>query len=276
MDGEFERTGSEGEETNNLIPEPTDNIEAEFSGPVTGVAEDNAALLYGIAGENNGIIAEASEENGAGLSAIPEGNEADGITAAEAASSETADKKPGKEREKKGTVASLLEWVELFAVSVAVVMTILVCIGRHSPVIGSSMNDTLRENDLLIISDLFYTPKQGDIVVFESKKTTYEKPYVKRIIATAGQTVDYNKSTGEVKVDGKLMYEDYALYKGIERTSYNADIIYPYTVPEGCVFVMGDNRWNSTDSRDIGPVDQRCIIGRVICRLFPINDFKSF
>ena len=180
------------------------------------------------------------------------------------------------EKERKGFIASVLEWVELFAVSVAIVMTLLVCVGRHSPVIGSSMNETLRENDLLIISDLFYTPKQGDIIVFESVRTTYERPYVKRIIATAGQVVDYNQSTGEVSVDGKLLYEDYTTYKGVERSSYYADVEYPYTVPEGHIFVMGDNRWNSTDSRDIGPVDQRCIIGHVIFRLFPFDSFKVF
>ncbi|MBQ7160356.1 MAG: signal peptidase I [Clostridia bacterium] len=198
------------------------------------------------------------------------------VTPAADAAEQSKQDRSKKEKEKKGFIANLLEWVELFAVSVAIVMTVLVCIGRHSPVIGSSMNETLQQDDLLIISDLFYTPKQGDIIVFESQKTTYEKPYVKRIIATSGQTVDYDRSTGEVTVDGKLLYEDYAVYKGIERTYYNAGIEYPYTVPEGHVFVMGDNRWNSTDSRDIGPVDQRCIIGHVIFRLFPFKNFRTF
>ena len=144
------------------------------------------------------------------------------------------------------------------------------------------MNETLQENDLLIISDLFYTPKQGDIIVFESTATTYEKPYVKRVIATGGQTVDINyvdtdgDVTMKVTVDGKVLDEPYVAYKFTPRLSYGADIEYPYTVPEGQVFVMGDNRWNSSDSRDIGTVDVRCIIGRVIFRLFPFDQFKFF
>lgn len=176
---------------------------------------------------------------------------------------------------KKDLLKNIFEWVELFAVSVAVVMVVLVCLGRHSPVIGQSMNETLQENDLLIISDLFYEPKQGDIVVFESKVTTYEKPYVKRIIATEGQTIDYDPSTGAVTVDGKLLIEDYVTYKGVERTYYGDTVKYPFVVPEGHVFVMGDNRWNSSDSRTIGAVDERCIIGRVVCRLFPFDQIGT-
>ncbi|MBQ4054951.1 MAG: signal peptidase I [Clostridia bacterium] len=168
-------------------------------------------------------------------------------------------------------VKNIFEWIELFAVSVAVVMIVLVCFGRHSPVIGASMNETLQEDDLLIISDLFYKPAQGDIIVFASKETTYEKPYVKRIIATEGQTVDYNPSTNEVYVDGKLLNETYATYKGTQRSFYSNTITYPYVVPEGHVFVMGDNRWNSNDSRSIGAVDERTIIGRVVLRLFPFD-----
>lgn len=168
-------------------------------------------------------------------------------------------------------VKNIFEWIELFAISVAVVMIVLVCFGRHSPVIGASMNETLQEDDLLIVSDLFYEPKQGDIIVFASKETTYEKPYVKRIIATGGQTVDYNPSTGAVTVDGKLLNEPYATYKGAQRLFYSNTITYPYVVPDGHVFVMGDNRWNSNDSRSIGSVDERTIIGRVIYRVFPFD-----
>jgi len=176
-------------------------------------------------------------------------------------------------QEKKNPMKSVVEWVEIFAISVAAVMLILVLVGRHSPVNGSSMNETLQENDLLIISNLFYTPEQGDIVVFESTATTYERPYVKRIIAVGGQTVDYDPVSGTVTVDGKAIEEDYATYKGTMRSegSYSAGITYPYKVPSGFVFVMGDNRWNSKDSRDIGPVDQRCIIGHVVFRLFPFE-----
>lgn len=172
-------------------------------------------------------------------------------------------------------VKNIFEWIELFAVSVAVVMIVLVCFGRHSPVIGASMNETLQEDDLLIISDLFYEPKQGDVIVFASKETTYEKPYVKRIIATENQIIDYDPSTGAVTVDGKLLNEPYATYKGAQRMFYSNTITYPYVVPEGHVFVMGDNRWNSNDSRSIGAVDERTIIGRVVSRVFPFDKFGA-
>lgn len=179
-------------------------------------------------------------------------------------------------QEKKNPLKSVVEWVEIFAVSVAAVMFILVCLGRHSPVNGSSMNDTLQQDDLLIISNLFYEPKQGDIVVFESTATTYERPYVKRVIAVGGQTIDYDPASGRVTVDGEVLDEEYAVYKGDPRIISGADITYPYEVPDGYVFVMGDNRWNSTDSRVIGAVDSRCIIGHVIFRLFPLGSAGAF
>ena len=183
------------------------------------------------------------------------------------------DKKAEIQKKSDG-LKSAFEWVELFAVSIAFVMIILTCIARYSPVNGASMNETLQNGDMLILSNLFYTPKNGDIVVFESEVTGYDEPYVKRVIATEGQTVDIDFDTWTVTVDGKVPeWEQYATYKGIERVFYTADITYPYTVPEGCVFVMGDNRWNSRDSRDIGPVDTRTIIGHVIFRLFPFETF---
>lgn len=165
---------------------------------------------------------------------------------------------------------SVFEWVELVAISITVVMVILNCFARYSPVNGASMNETLQHEDVLILSDLFYTPKNGDIVVFESQQTGYDEPYVKRVIATEGQVVDYDPITNKVTVDGEVPeWEQYATHKGNQRSTYYAEISYPYTVPEGHIFVMGDNRWNSRDSRDIGPVDARTVLGRVVFRLFP-------
>lgn len=191
-------------------------------------------------------------------------------------------------------VRTVFEWVELVAISITVVMIILNCFARYSPVDGDSMNETLHDKDILILSDLFYTPKNGDIVVFASKKesaedytiedfadmigtdgvkktgTGYDVPYVKRVIATAGQVVDYDPVTNEVTVDGEVPeWEQYATYKGSQRSVYASGITYPYTVPEGHIFVMGDNRWNSRDSRDIGPVDVRTVLGRVVFRIYP-------
>ncbi|MBQ4602836.1 MAG: signal peptidase I [Clostridia bacterium] len=175
-----------------------------------------------------------------------------------------------KEKPKFDLSRSIFEWVELVAISITVVMVILNCFARYSPVNGASMNETLQHEDVLILSDLFYTPKNGDIVVFESQQTGYDEPYVKRVIATEGQVVDYDPITNKVTVDGvEPEWEQYATYKNQQRTAYYAEISYPYTVPKGHIFVMGDNRWNSRDSRDIGPVDVRTVLGRVVFRLFP-------
>ena len=175
-----------------------------------------------------------------------------------------------KKKQKVGLTRSVFEWVELVAVSITIVMVILNCFARYSPVNGASMNETLQHEDILILSDLFYTPDNGDIIVFESQQTGYDEPYVKRVIATEGQVVDYDPDTGRVTVDGaEPEWEQYATHKGTKRSFYMAEIAYPYTVPEGHVFVMGDNRWNSKDSRDIGPVDVRTILGRVVFRLYP-------
>ncbi len=171
---------------------------------------------------------------------------------------------------KNNLARSVFEWVELVAVSITIVMVILNCFARYSPVNGASMNETLQHEDILILSDLFYTPDNGDIIVFESQQTGYDEPYVKRVIATEGQVVDYDPMTNKVTVDGEVpRWEQYAAYKGAQRAFYMADITYPYTVPEGHIFVMGDNRWNSKDSRDIGPVDVRTVLGRVVFRIFP-------
>ncbi len=178
--------------------------------------------------------------------------------------------KTKKPKEKTDLCRSVFEWVELVAISITVVMVILNCFARYSPVDGVSMNETLQHEDVLILSDLFYTPKNGDIVVFESQQTGYDEPYVKRVIATEGQVIDYDPDSGKVTVDGvEPHWEQYATHKGNKRNVYMAEITYPYTVPEGHIFVMGDNRWNSRDSRDIGPVDTRTVLGRVVFRLFP-------
>lgn len=174
-----------------------------------------------------------------------------------------------------GSARAIYEWVELFALSICFVLLVLILLGRHSPVDGTSMINTLQDKDLLIISDLFYTPKQGDIIVFENKQTGYDRPYVKRIVATEGQTVSIDEANNKVLVDGEPLDEPYAYYSddyGLLKGMFFSDKD-SYTLKEGEVFALGDNRCNSRDSRTIGPVDVRSIVGRVIIRAFP---FKSF
>lgn len=134
---------------------------------------------------------------------------------------------------------------------------------------GNSMQPTLQDNDKLFVLTFRYEPQQGDIVVLQNNTET-EGLLVKRVIATEGQVVDIDYDTGRVTVDGEILDETYAT-----ETTQKAlnEIAYPYTVPEDCVFVMGDNRAESIDSRNcgIGGIDERRIVGKVIFRLFPFS-----
>lgn len=165
----------------------------------------------------------------------------------------------------------IFEWVEALIFAVFTVVFVFIFIARPVGVDGESMLPTLNHGDNLIISNLFYTPDIGDIIVLT--QDTYEdgnKALVKRIIATEGQEVDIDFSLGEVYVDGILLDESYIneptyLYEGVD---------FPQVVPNDCVFVLGDNRNHSTDSRsqDIGMVHIDSILGRVIFRVLPFND----
>ena len=114
--------------------------------------------------------------------------------------------------------------------------------------------------------------KNGDIVIVNNDNPALEKVIVKRVIATEGQTVDIDFDSGEVKVDGKVLQEDYINNLTLlDEGGHN----YPVTVPENCVFVMGDNRMNSTDSRSplVGFVPEDEILGKVSLRIFPFSRF---
>lgn len=134
---------------------------------------------------------------------------------------------------------------------------------------GSSMKPTLQNNDKVIVSTVGYKAQRGDIVVISSTEGLKE-PIVKRIVAIGGDTVDINFTTGVVTVNGTE--EDYT----DELTSQQFDIAFPITVPEGTVFVLGDNRGISLDSRStrVGCVDERLIVGKVLFRFFPLGDWK--
>jgi signal peptidase I len=141
---------------------------------------------------------------------------------------------------------------------------------RYVSVEGESMLDTLNDSDKLIISNLAYTPQTGDIVVV--KHDSRIKPLIKRIIATEGQTVEIDYINWSIYVDGVLLDEDYVKREdGPMR--FGDKYPEPFTVGEGMVFVMGDNRNNSQDSRYFGEFPKKSILGRVIYRVFPIKDF---
>jgi signal peptidase I len=152
---------------------------------------------------------------------------------------------------------------------------------RLCRVSGDSMLPTLKNQQLLLVSDMFYEPEGGDIIVFHQTShddPRFNEPIVKRVIATEGQHVVIDFKNKQVSVDGTPLHEDYIqlIYDGNYRiyAEYNmTGGIFEATVPENCVFVMGDNRNNSTDSRAsvIGFVDCRRILGKVILRLTPLE-----
>ncbi len=183
------------------------------------------------------------------------------------------------EPEHTDTFSKFFEWVEMFAVYFAIGLFIILMFFRHSPVVGTSMVPTLNNNDLLIVSQFMYTPKAGDIVVCQSETYGLETPLVKRVIATGGQNVRIDYENWTVTVDGVTLDEDY-INRPTNGASMRASDWLPneFTVPNGYLFVMGDNRNGSTDSRSsrVGFIDERCVMGKVAVKIFPFKDFKIY
>ena len=176
------------------------------------------------------------------------------------------------EQEKSSISKSILGYVkDLVYLLAAILVLFLICF-RVVVVSGPSMQNTLIDGDyLLLIGKPFYTqPAQGDIIVAAKDSYGNGTPIVKRIIATEGQVVDIDFETGVVTVDGVTLDEPYI--KNL--TKLSEGMVFPLKVDEGCVFVMGDNRMNSKDSRDpvIGLIDKREILGKAIVLFLPGTD----
>ena len=175
----------------------------------------------------------------------------------------------GDNGDKDNSKMDVYDWMQSFVSAILLGIFIFVFVGRTIGVEGNSMQSTLQWNDRVIMSGLFYTPKNGDIIIFRPPTDAFgNSPLVKRVIATEGQTIDINFDTGEVFVDGVVIDES-AYINEVTRNRIN--FTGKVTVPEGHVFVMGDNRNHSSDSRDsrIGMVDTRYILGKVLLLLVP-------
>lgn len=169
----------------------------------------------------------------------------------------------------------LYEWVQSLVGSVLVVVAIFTFVIRMMGVDGHSMLNTLQHGDRLLVvnSMLYHDYKYGDIVILRKNGVFDDDPIVKRVIAVEGQTVDIDFAEGIVYVDGEALEEDY-----IREPTYTAEgTEFPLTVPEGSIFVMGDNRNGSSDSRDyrLGTVDTRYVIGKAAFLIFPGPDYET-
>ena len=181
---------------------------------------------------------------------------------------------------KKSRVSNIFEWLDVVVASVVVVVIIFTFVFRMVAIDGDSMNNTLINGERVIITNMFYEPKRGDIVVI-SRNTenssvvgTYKQPIIKRVIAVEGDIVDIDFELGHVYVNNQLLEEKYIK----EPTYRKGDVKFPLVVKENCVFVLGDNRNNSADSRssemgDNGQIDVKYILGHAVLRIFPLNKF---
>ncbi len=160
------------------------------------------------------------------------------------------------------------EILESVSLAIVVITIVTLFMGRFIVVDGNSMNNTLYHGERLIITNFLYTPEKGDIVVTDTKNH-FGQPLIKRIIATEGDTVAIDYNTGDVYVNGQILQEDYIK----EKIMATGGGVYQITLTEGQLFLMGDNRNASSDSRvrEIGPVSEQNILGKTILRVAPLS-----
>ena len=165
-----------------------------------------------------------------------------------------------------------LDWVVSIAVAIVIALVIKTYVFTLVRVDGPSMNPTLTNGDVLYANRFMYKPAVGDIIIFRPPNSP-KTPYIKRVIAVGGQTVEVNGENHTVTVDGVVLDEKYIA----EPLESSGTMEYPCTVPEGYILVMGDNRNNSRDSRDatVGLIPLGNVIGKAEFRLLPFSDFGS-
>ena len=168
----------------------------------------------------------------------------------------------------------ILEWVISISLAFAIAFLLRSYAFTLVEVRGASMENTLGDKDRLFVNRLMYHPKNGDIVVL--KPPHGAELYIKRVIAIGGQKIDIDYDKNQVYIDGALLEEPYLKEKNLVKDP-RYDIPIPTTIPEGSVFVMGDNRNNSRDSRysDVGIIENGKILGKAVLRVWPFGKFGN-
>ncbi len=293
---------TEAKESEDGSPAPTDENTAEVT--EEAVTEDEAAIEVkdtdeAVVDTDEAVVDtdEAVEVADEEAEAATEETEAEAIPEKGVAEEKAAPvhhavsiphekKKKAKKENGARRVDALFDFIELFVFTLAAVLFITSFFVRHSVVDGDSMLGTLHDGENLLISDLFYTPERGDVIVVDDHSTLLKKPIIKRVIAVGGDVVRITRHG--VFVNGEPLVEDYVFTDEADYTYevypsaalmendtlvVEAGEYYELTVPEGELFVMGDHRNKSTDSREIGTVDEDAVLGRVILRFYPFDKF---
>ena len=218
-----------------------------------------------------------------------ENSEAEDTAGEQTEKTDISEDSSSNSEEKPRRINSIFDFVELFVFTLAAVFIITSFFFKYSSVIGDSMQDTLQSGDKLLLSTLFYDPKPGDIVVIDDR--SLKDPIVKRVIAVGGQTVKVTSNA--IYVDGEKLSEDYVLIDNCRTaagktyqystepcdelmehvTGYQHGEYYEIRVPENEVFVLGDHRDNSNDSRTLGTFHEDAVLGKAILRFFPFDNF---
>lgn len=176
-----------------------------------------------------------------------------------------------EEKIKKGPWSKVYEWIDSPVYAVLLILIIFTFFVRIVGVNGESMMPTLQNGDWLTVSAVTTEVERGDIVVV-TQPNTLNEPLIKRVIAKGGDTINIDFLTGTVTVNGEVQNEPYIAELTVRKGDFKGETV----IPEGYLFVMGDNRNDSLDSRFdvVGLIDERYVLGIAQIRIFPFGDWN--